>query len=113
MKSKKNSWTKSLFAYAEGEQKRLILSVLLSIFSVMLGLLPFYCMYEIICLFVAGTATKAAVIKWCLLALGIYAGKISKGEAVWIHENSNDSNVAMNTVSYWSGYYRLNMMEGR
>ncbi len=76
MKSKKNSWTKSLFAYAEGEQKRLILSVLLSIFSVMLGLLPFYCMYEIICLFVAGTATKAAVIKWCLLALGIYAGKI-------------------------------------
>ena len=42
----------------------------------MLGLLPFYCMYEIICLFVAGTATKAAVIKWCLLALGIYAGKI-------------------------------------
>ena len=76
MKSKNNSWTKSLFAYAEGEQKRLILSVLLSIFSVMLGLLPFYCMYEIICLFVAGTATKAAVIKWCLLALGIYAGKI-------------------------------------
>lgn len=76
MKSKKNSWTKSLFTYAEGEQKRLILSVLLSIFSVMLGLLPFYCMYEIICLFVAGTATKAAVIKWCLLALGIYAGKI-------------------------------------
>ena len=76
MKSKKNSWTKSLFAYAEGEQKRLILSVLLSIFSVMLGLLPFYCMYEIICLFVAGTATKAAVIKWCLLALGIYEGKI-------------------------------------
>ncbi len=76
MKSKKNSWTKSLFAYAEGEQNRLILSVLLSIFSVMLGLLPFYCMYEIICLFVAGTATKAAVIKWCLLALGIYAGKI-------------------------------------
>ena len=76
MKSKKNSWTKSLFAYAEGEQKRLIVSVLLSIFSVMLGFLPFYCMYEIICLFVAGTATKAAVIKWCLLALGIYAGKI-------------------------------------
>lgn len=45
--------------------------------------------------------------------MGIYAGKNAKGEAVWIHENSNDSNVAMNTVSYWSGYYRLNMMEGR
>ena len=45
--------------------------------------------------------------------VGIYAGNNAKGEAVWIHENSNDSNVAMNTVSYWSGYYRLNMMEGR
>ena len=45
--------------------------------------------------------------------VGIYAGKNAKGEAVWIHENSNDSNVAMNTVSYWSGYYRLNMMEGQ
>ena len=30
-----------------------------------------------------------------------------------MHENANDNNVAVNTVSYWSGYYRLNFMEGR
>lgn len=45
--------------------------------------------------------------------VGIYAGTNENGEKVWIHENANDSNVAMNTVSYWSGYYRLNIMEGR
>lgn len=45
--------------------------------------------------------------------VGIYAGINEKGERVWIHENANDNNVAVNTVSYWSGYYRLNFMEGR
>lgn len=45
--------------------------------------------------------------------VGIYAGRNEKGEMVWIHENSHDNNVAVNTVSYWSGYYRLNIMEGR
>lgn len=45
--------------------------------------------------------------------VGIYAGRNEKGEMVWIHENAYDCNVAVNTVSYWSGYYRLNFMEGR
>lgn len=45
--------------------------------------------------------------------VGIYAGINEKGERVWIHENANDNNVAVNTVSYWSGYYRLKFMEGR
>ena len=45
--------------------------------------------------------------------VGMYAGRNEKGEMVWIHENAHDCNVAINTVSYWSGYYRLNFMEGR
>ncbi|WP_278626809.1 C40 family peptidase [Thomasclavelia cocleata] len=45
--------------------------------------------------------------------VGIYSGTNDKGEKVWIHENAHDNNVAVNTVSYWSGYYRLNFMEGR
>ena len=40
------------------------------------GLAPFYCMYAMLCLFVAGTATAAGIIKWCLLALLAYAVKI-------------------------------------
>lgn len=76
MKPEKKSWMKSLFAYAEGENKRLVLSVVLSVLSVVLGLVPFYCMYQVICLFTAGTATAAAIVKWCLLALAVYAVKI-------------------------------------
>lgn len=76
METKKKSWTKSLFAYAEGEKKKMVFSVILSVLSITLGLVPFYCMYEIICLFVAGTATVAEIVKWGLFALGAYVAKI-------------------------------------
>ena len=76
MKSEKKSWMNALFAYAQGEKKRLAWSVVLSVVSVVLGLAPFYCMYRMICLFAAGTAVAAAVIKWCALALAAYAVKI-------------------------------------
>ena len=76
MKTKKKSWIGALFAYAQGEEKRLGLSILLSVVSVSLGLVPFYCMYRMICLFTAGTVTAGAIVLWCLLSLGAYALKI-------------------------------------
>lgn len=76
MDSKKKSWTQLLFAYAEGEKKKMILSVILSVLSVTLGLIPFYCMYKVICLFTAGTVTAGAIVKWCLIAFLFYAAKI-------------------------------------
>lgn len=76
MKPEKKSWTDALFAYAESEKKKLALSVVLSVVSIVLGLLPFYCMYEIICLFVSGAVAASDIIKWCLLALAAYLGKI-------------------------------------
>lgn len=76
METKKKSWMRSIFAYADGEKKKMILSVILSVLSVMLGPVPFYCMYEVVCLFAAGTATAAAVVKWCLISLAVYALKI-------------------------------------
>ena len=76
MEAKKKSWTSALFAYAEGEKSRLLLSVVLSVLSVMLGLVPFYCMYRLICLMAAGTATAVLAVKWCLLALAAYAAKV-------------------------------------
>ncbi len=75
MKRKEN-FTKVLFAYAEGEKRRLVWSVVLSVLSVMLGLLPFFCMYRIICLFAAGEATAEGIVLWCLLALLAYVGKV-------------------------------------
>ena len=76
MKSEKKSWMKSLFAYAAGEEKRMVLSVILSVLSVGLELVPFYCMYRLICLFAADSATAGSVIQWCLWALAAYGVKI-------------------------------------
>ena len=79
MRSEKKRWMNALFAYAAGEKKRLALSVVLSVLSVLsvgAGLVPFYCMYRMICLFTAATATAAAVVRWCLGALAAYAAKI-------------------------------------
>ena len=66
----------TLFACAGSEKKKLALSFVLSVLSVTLDLAPFFCMYRLICRFVAGTATADAVVQWCLLALAAYAGKI-------------------------------------
>ena len=76
MKPEKKNWLHTLFAYARGEKKRMYLSVVLSVLSVAVGLLPFYCMYRLICLFTAGTASAPGVVHWCLLALLCYTGKI-------------------------------------
>ena len=75
-KDQKPNVLSTLFAYADGEKKRLAASVVLSVLSVTLGLLPFYCMYRMICLFAIGAATAGAVIRWCLLSLLFYAVKI-------------------------------------
>ena len=76
MNKKKSSWTRALFAYAGGAKGELGLSVVLSIVSILLGLVPFYCMYRIICLFAAGTAARQTLVSWCLGALTAYAGKV-------------------------------------
>ena len=77
MKTKEKSWIQSLFAYAEGEKKKMLLSVILSVVSVSAGLVPFYCMYRIICLFVAGTASASGIVSWCLWAALAYVVKIA------------------------------------
>ena len=75
-KAEKKNWMTSLFLYTKGEKKKMILSVILSVLSVLLGLIPFYCMYEMIDQFVADTATERTVIEWCLFAFLAYALKI-------------------------------------
>lgn len=76
METKKQSWLQALFAYAGGEKRRMALSIVLSVGSVLLELVPFYCMYALIDGFVAGTATSTEAVKWCLLSLGAYGLKI-------------------------------------
>ena len=73
---KKAGWMSALFAYAKNAKGELALSVVFSIVSILLGLAPFWCMYKVICLFAAGTATKQAVMGWCAWSLAAYAGKV-------------------------------------
>ena len=76
MEAKKKNWTDALFAYAEGEKGRMALSVVLSVLSVAAGLVPFYCVYALLCQVVAGAATAGTAARWCLIALAVYLGKI-------------------------------------
>lgn len=76
MKKEKSSWTATLFMYAEGQKAKLVISVILSVISVTSGIVPFYCMYRIICLFTDGTATGSSIIGWCIGALAAYIVKV-------------------------------------
>ena len=76
MEAKKRNWTDALFAYAEGEKGRMGLSVVLSVLSVAAGLVPFYCVYALLCRVVDGTATAGTAVRWCLIALAVYLLKI-------------------------------------
>ena len=76
MKKEKKSWLKTVFAYAGNEKAKTVISVVLSVVSVAAGLIPFYCAYKVICLFVDGAAVVGAVLPWCGIALGAYVLKI-------------------------------------
>ena len=76
MEKEKSSWTATLFRYAEGQKAKLVISVILSVISVTSGIVPFYCMYRIICLFTDGTATGSSIIGWCIGALAAYIVKV-------------------------------------
>ena len=71
-----NNWTKTLFKYASSEKKKMIISIILSIISVISGLVPFYCMYKIIELFVLKELLLNNAIIWCIIALCTYIVKI-------------------------------------
>ncbi len=76
MEKEKSSWTATLFRYTEGQKAKLVISVILSVISVTSGLVPFYCMYRIICLFTDGIASSSSIIGWCIGALAAYIVKV-------------------------------------
>ena len=43
---KKDSWLKVLLGYTEGSGQRLGISVVLSVISIISGLMPYYCIYR-------------------------------------------------------------------
>lgn len=61
----KKNWLKILFKYASSEKIKMVFSIILSIISVISGLVPFYCMYRIIFLFVENNININNALLWC------------------------------------------------
>ena len=75
-KKKKAGWFSCLLSYAKGSGGKLIGSVVLSVISVVSGLIPYYCMFRLIAYFVDRALTLDRVFIWCIAALTAYVVKI-------------------------------------
>ena len=66
---KKQGFLSCLVSYAGPGKTKLILSVILSVISITSGLIPFYCFYRILCLFLDGTVAGEGILFWSAWAL--------------------------------------------
>ena len=73
---KKQNFLSCLLSYARAGKRKLIVSVVLSVISITAGLVPYYCFYRVICLFLDGAVSASGIWSWSLLALAAYAGKV-------------------------------------
>lgn len=73
---KKESWFSNLLSYAKGSRGKLFLSVVLSVVSVLSGIVPYYCAYRIIDHFVTESVTTQNILQWGGLALLAYLIKV-------------------------------------
>ncbi len=71
-----DNWFKTLLSYAKGSGTKLVISVILSIISLVSGIVPYYCVYKMIDAYLAGTLDKDTIIFWGLFALGMYFLKV-------------------------------------
>ena len=74
--SKSDNWFGTLLSYAKGSGKKLCVSVILSVISLIAGMAPYYCVYRILDRYISGNLDKDTVIFWGLIALGMYFIKV-------------------------------------
>ena len=72
---KQNSFA-VLWHYSAGQRGKFLFSILLSVLSIVAGLLPYFCLYKLVALLIAQNLTAAAIMQWCLAALGFYIIKV-------------------------------------
>ena len=77
MEKERKGWISCLLSYAGGSKGRLAVSVILSVISVVSGLVPYYCVYHLIEDFVSGRITNHEIFLWCGLALAAYVMKVA------------------------------------
>lgn len=73
---KKQGWFSCLLDYASGSKGKLIGSVILSVISVVSGIVPYFCMYKVIDSFIFGGANISCILMWCGIALAAYIVKV-------------------------------------
>lgn len=76
MDKKKENWFSCLMSYAEGSKGKLVLSVLLSIISIVSGVVPYYCAYRMIELFTESKVSNEALVYWGVQIFAAYVVKI-------------------------------------
>src|SRR5699024_12575091 len=73
MEMTQKSWISIVFSFASQCRGKIALSVFCAIISVVAGLIPYWSVYQIITLFIAGSPVLAEVWKCCWIGLGPYA----------------------------------------
>ena len=73
---KRKNWFRTLLAYADGREYRMWLSVILSIVSIVSGLIPFYCVYRMVEAYITGTLENAVIIFWGAIGALAYTVKV-------------------------------------
>ena len=73
---KKKNWFRTLLSYADGREYRMWLSVILSIVSIVSGLIPFYCVYRMVEAYIAGVLENSVIIFWGAIAALAYTVKV-------------------------------------
>lgn len=76
MEKKKESWISCLLGYAKGSGGKLAVSAILSVISVVSGLIPYYCIFRLIRGFTEGGLAMETILHWGGAALGAYVVKV-------------------------------------
>ena len=96
MKTQKKSWIQSLFAYAEGEKKKMLLSVILSVVSVTAGLALIDTMQSLDCPVITVGEGVVASMAAVILACGDHR-QVYRHTQVLIHQLMGGMGMAQQT----------------
>lgn len=73
---KKRNWFGVLLHYADRQKIKFAASIALSVFSVVSGLLPYYCFYRLLEQYSLGTLSSESIWRWSSTALLFYIAKV-------------------------------------
>ncbi|MCR5356244.1 MAG: ABC transporter ATP-binding protein/permease [Lachnospiraceae bacterium] len=74
---RKGNWFGTMLSYAKGSGGKLSLSVIFSMISLSTGLVPFYCVYKVLDLYMAGNLDGSGVMQWSVIAAVMYLVKVT------------------------------------